>query len=251
MTETKITRGEIFKKLSSIDVSKFVEQKMGLKYLSWANAWAIMMNNYPTATYEFKEFPEYVQCAANKWEATGRTVDYRITPAGCEVTAIVHIEGNDYQMSLYVMDFRNKPVFKPDYSQINKTQQRALVKALALAGLGLNLYQGEDLPTDKNIKKTSTTNEQNQQKTKTKQQQQSNEKQTQQSIEKQTQQSNEQLIENEKQKFDELKQKLMQQKRLSEQEIVNIAAQGANGATNTLQHLKAGNEALKKKLGEK
>ena len=44
------------------------------------------------------------------------------------------------------MDMRNQPVAKPNIAQINKTQQRCLVKALAMAGLGLNLYAGEDLP---------------------------------------------------------------------------------------------------------
>ena len=45
------------------------------------------------------------------------------------------------------MDNHNKTVMKPNYSQINKTQMRALVKALAFAGLGLNVYAGEDLPS--------------------------------------------------------------------------------------------------------
>lgn len=146
-------RKEIIDTLSQIDVSKYVEQKMGLNYLSWANAWAILIQYYPDATYEFVEYPEYFVDATKNWVATGRTVDYRMTSAGCEVTAIVNIGGEKFSMSLYVMDNRNKPVINPNYSQINKTQQRCLVKALALAGLGLNLYQGEDLPASENIKR--------------------------------------------------------------------------------------------------
>lgn len=154
-------REEIIKTLSEVSVSKYVEQKMGLSYLSWANAWAILTQYYPDSTYEFKEYPEYImEVPTKKWLSTGRTVDYRQTPAGCEVTAIVHINGEDFSMSLYVMDNRNKVVPNPNYAQINKTQQRCLVKALALAGLGLNLYQGEDLPTGENMKRNGINPEQ-------------------------------------------------------------------------------------------
>ena len=154
-------REEIIKTLSEVDVSQYVEQKMGLNYLSWANAWAILTQYYPESTYEFKEYPEYIQDLATKqWIATGRAVDYRQTPAGCEVTSTVHIGEEDFTMSLYVMDNRNKVVPNPNYAQINKTQQRCLVKTLALAGLGLNLYQGEDLPTGENMKRKGINPEQ-------------------------------------------------------------------------------------------
>ena len=154
-------REEIIKTLSEVDVSQYVEQKMGLNYLSWANAWAILTQYYPESTYEFTEYPEYIQdLATKKWIATGRAVDYRQTPAGCEVTSTVHIGEEDFTMSLYVMDNRNKVVPNPNYAQINKTQQRCLVKTLALAGLGLNLYQGEDLPTGENMKRKGINPEQ-------------------------------------------------------------------------------------------
>lgn len=242
MTESKATRGEIFKKLSAVNVSSFVEEKMGLKYLSWANAWAITMNNYPNATYEFKEFPEYVQVAANQWTATGRTIDYRLTSAGCEVTAIVHIEGNDYQMSLYVMDYKNKPVLKPDYAQINKTQQRALVKALALAGLGLNLYQGEDLPTDENL------NQKAMKQSKQLAQQKQKPVQQKQAPAQKEQISPQQILNQATKEFNELKRQLMKQQGLSERQITNIARQAGQNVTGTLNKMSAGNEALKQML---
>lgn len=154
------TRKEIIETLSNVNVQQYVEQKMGLSYLSWANAWAILTQYYPNATYEFEEYPEYLLTKDGNWYATGRNVDYRLTPSGCEVTASVNIEGETFKMSLYVMDNRNKPVRNPDYAQINKTQQRCLVKALALAGLGLNLYQGEDLPASENMKRKGINPEQ-------------------------------------------------------------------------------------------
>lgn len=146
------TKKSVFETLSSIDVSDHVDViKMrkgpALKYVSWAWAWNIVKSVYPSANRKIEEFPEYqFDKETGKWYATGQMLDYRITPAGCEVRVTVTIEGEEYSERLYVMDMRNQPVQNPNISQINKTQQRCLVKALAMAGLGLNLYAGEDLP---------------------------------------------------------------------------------------------------------
>ena len=146
------TKKSVFETLSSIDVSDHVDViKMrkgpALKYVSWAWAWNIVKSIYPSANRKIEEFPEYqFDKETGKWYATGQMLDYRITPAGCEVRVTVTIEGEEYSERLYVMDMRNQPVQNPNISQINKTQQRCLVKALAMAGLGLNLYAGEDLP---------------------------------------------------------------------------------------------------------
>lgn len=142
----------VFETLSKIDVSNHVEtirMRKGptLKYVSWAWAWAMVKSKYPDAQRKIGEYPEYqYDKNTGKWYATGQMLDYRVTPAGCEVKVTVTIAGEEYSERLYVMDMRNQPVHDPDLSQINKTQQRCLVKALAMAGLGLNLYAGEDLP---------------------------------------------------------------------------------------------------------
>lgn len=142
----------VFETLSKIDVSNHVETiKMrkgpALKYVSWAWAWAMVKSKYPDAQRKIEEYPEYqYDKGTGKWYATGQMLDYRVTPAGCEVKVTVTIAGEEYSERLYVMDMRNQPVPNPNISQINKTQQRCLVKALAMAGLGLNLYAGEDLP---------------------------------------------------------------------------------------------------------
>lgn len=149
MTESKKS---VFETLSKIDVSKHVEtinmrRGPALKYVSWAWAWSMVKKAYPNATREINEYPEFAfNKATGQWYATGQKLDYRITPAGCEVSVTVHIEDESYTERLYVMDMRNQPVQNPNISQINKTQQRCLVKALAMAGLGLNIYAGEDLP---------------------------------------------------------------------------------------------------------
>lgn len=146
------TKKSVFETLSKVDVSGHVEtirmrKGPALKYVSWAWAWNLVKSIYPDATRKIEEYPEFqFDKDTGKWYATGQMLDYRITPAGCEVKVTVDIDGEKYAERLYVMDMRNQPVMNPNIAQINKTQQRCLVKALAMAGLGLNLYAGEDLP---------------------------------------------------------------------------------------------------------
>ncbi len=142
MTEEKKS---VYATLAKVDVKPLLEKKNNLNYLSWAKAWGLVKSIYPNATYTIKEFPEYILTQTG-WVATGRNVDYRQTAVGTEVEVTVTIEEQDYTSKLYVMDYRNKVIAKPTYFEINKTQMRCLVKALAFAGLGLDVYAGEDLP---------------------------------------------------------------------------------------------------------
>ena len=117
-----------FAKLASIDVSKHVEKKQNLSYLSWA--WAVdqLMRNDPLANWEFHEPKAY-----------GETM-----MISCTVTAF----GKPITMHLPVMDHRNQAVKNPDAFVVNKNMMRCLVKAIACHGLGLYIYAGEDLPLD-------------------------------------------------------------------------------------------------------
>ena len=45
-----------------------------------------------------------------------------------------------------VLDHRNRPIQDPDVFQLNTSMQRSLVKAIALHGVGLFVYSGEDVP---------------------------------------------------------------------------------------------------------
>lgn len=147
----------VYETLSKIDVTKYLEKAgerydkenkkyVPLNYLPWAKAWGLVKAAYPRANYKLLEYPNYIQ-TKNGLELAG-VLDYRITKIGCEVGATVEIEGESYTQRLYVMDQKNKPVSDPDIAQINKAQMRALVKALAIAGLGLDVYAGEDLPSN-------------------------------------------------------------------------------------------------------
>lgn len=143
MTEKKKS---VFETLSAIDVSEHVEQKMGLNYLSWSWCWATLKSIYPdTPTPVATKFQEMI-ISKDGYHMTDRQVPYLTTPTGTMVEVTLIINGVDYTQSLYVMDHRSRAVVNPDQGQINTTTQRCMVKAAAMAGLGLNLYAGEDLP---------------------------------------------------------------------------------------------------------
>lgn len=117
-----------FVKLAAIDVSKHVEKKQNLSYLSWA--WAVdqLMRQDPTANWEFHPPTLF-----------GETM-----MVSCTVTAF----GKPVTMHLPVMDHRNQAIKNPDAFQVNKNMMRCLVKAIACHGLGIAVYAGEDLPND-------------------------------------------------------------------------------------------------------
>jgi hypothetical protein len=115
-----------FVRLAAIDVSAKIEKKQNLSYLSWA--WAVdqLLRNDSNATWSYGD--------PVKW---GETV-----MVFCTVTAF----GKPMTSQLPVMDHRNKAIPNPDAFQVNTAMQRCLVKAIALHGLGLYIYAGEDLP---------------------------------------------------------------------------------------------------------
>lgn len=115
-------------KLASVDISKEIEKKQNLSYLSWSFAVDKLMRNDPQANWEFHQPEMY-----------GETM-----MVSCTVTAF----GKPIRMHLPVMDHKNHPVKNPDAVVVNKNMMRCLVKAIACHGLGINVYAGEDLPLD-------------------------------------------------------------------------------------------------------
>jgi len=123
----------VFETLNKVDVSAHIDTKGGFKYLSWSWAWAEVSRNFITT--------RKVYCDKND-------NNYHTDGKYCWVEVGVTIEGLEHIEMLPVMDFKNKsvPLEKVDSMAVNKAIQRATVKAIALHGLGLNLYAGEDLP---------------------------------------------------------------------------------------------------------
>lgn len=140
-----------FEKLYAINVNEKTERKNGLTYLSWAWAWAEFKKVYPEATYSVIH------------DSNG--LPYFYDPnTGYMVFTQVTADGLTHEMWLPVMDGNNKAMksepytFKTKYKEftvqaatmfdINKTIMRCLTKNLAMFGLGLYIYAGEDLPED-------------------------------------------------------------------------------------------------------
>ena len=121
-----------FEEVYAINVNDKTEKKGNLTYLSWAYAWAEFKKVYPDAEYKVNEFGGNF-CAGN--EKMGYMVQTQVT-AGDKT----------YEMWLPVMDMRNNTILQPKMTEINKTIMRCLTKNLAMFGLGLYIYAGEDLP---------------------------------------------------------------------------------------------------------
>lgn len=138
----------VFATLSAINLNDKVEKKKDLTYLSWTYAWAEVKKHYPNAQYEVKFFDgkPYIEDA----------------DLGYMVFTTVTIEEQTHMMWLPVMDGANKSMKSEEYTydtrygqktveqasmfDINKTIMRCLVKNLAMFGLGIYIFAGEDLP---------------------------------------------------------------------------------------------------------
>lgn len=130
MSVTKELEKSSFEILAGVNVNAHVEKKNGLSYLSWAWALDQLMRQDPQAEWEYPEPKMF-----------GETM-----MVYCTVRAF----GKSKTAHLPVMDYRNKPIPNPDAFQVNTAMQRCLVKAIALHGLGLYIYAGEDLPATDN-----------------------------------------------------------------------------------------------------
>jgi hypothetical protein len=71
---------------------------------------------------------------------------YMQTDAGCFVQVSLTIDGVTRSQIHPVLDNVNKTVMQPNAFQVNTSIQRCLAKVIALHGLGLYIYAGEDLP---------------------------------------------------------------------------------------------------------
>jgi hypothetical protein len=120
-----------FKELSKINVNQHTEKKNGLTYLSWAWAVSQLLEQDPTATWSYGEPVKF-----------GDTL-----MVFCTVTAF----GKSMTSQLPVIDFRNKSIPNPDAMAVNTAMQRCLAKAIALHGIGLYIYAGEDLPEEDKV----------------------------------------------------------------------------------------------------
>ncbi len=147
---------EKFNQLTSLNLNEKTESKNGLTYVSWANAWKAFKEVYPTATYRIIKDQK-------------TNMPYFVDPLmGIMVFTEVSANGLTYEMWLPVMDGANKAMKTEPYTyqvwdkvnrqyvekkveaatmfDINKALMRCLVKCLAMFGLAIYIYAGEDMP---------------------------------------------------------------------------------------------------------
>lgn len=146
------TKKNVFETLNALNVNEHTETKdtgkVKLTYLSWAWAWAEVKKKYPDAQYEIIKFNGLPYVFDEK--------------TGFMVYTTVTIDGITHEMWLPVMDGNNRAMLDHAYEvktkfntitvqpatmfDVNKAIMRCLTKNLAMFGLGLYIYAGEDLP---------------------------------------------------------------------------------------------------------
>lgn len=132
----------LFEQLNQLNVNDHVDKKNGLSYLSWSYAHQELMKVDPNYTVKVHEYP-HPEVSNEQY-----FVPYLATPEGYSVTVSIIIKGQTETETLPVLDFKNKavPYKQADMFQINKTYKRCFVKAAALHGLGLYIYNGDVMP---------------------------------------------------------------------------------------------------------
>lgn len=142
---------DVFNELFALNVNDKTENRNGLTYLSWSWALAEVMKRFPDMTYEI-------------WRDEQGRPYIADEDLGYMVFTSVTIGGITKKMWLPVMDSNNKAMKKEPYTvktkyktinvasatmfDVNKAIMRCLTKNLAMFGLGLYIYSGEDLPED-------------------------------------------------------------------------------------------------------
>ena len=123
-----------FSELVKVDCSQHIEHKNGFSYLSWPFAVKELRKHCPDATWEVKR------------NESGEP--FFATRCGFFVEVAVTVDGITLSQIHPVLDHANRPVTQPNAFHINTSIQRCLVKAIALHGLGLSIYGGEDVPKE-------------------------------------------------------------------------------------------------------
>jgi hypothetical protein len=127
-----------FARLNQINVSQHIERKGDFAYLSWPFAVAPLRLADPTAYWEVKRFDG---------------LRYLRTETGYFAEVAVTVQGVTLSQIHPVLDSKNRPIEAPTAFDINTSIQRCLVKGIALHGVGLGVYAGEDLPEGTDVPK--------------------------------------------------------------------------------------------------
>ena len=124
---------DVWADLSSIDLTgytKTLTHAGNATYLSWSNAWTLLMQRYPHSTDEY----EVVR------------FDDGTVEVHCTVTVSNGTDSFTRTMFLPCMNSKNQAINQPDARHLSDTKQRTFVKTLAKFGLGIQLYASDGIP---------------------------------------------------------------------------------------------------------
>lgn len=151
----------LFSKLYNLDVTPYVEilenKQVKLNYLSWANAYQLLLHQDPKATYEICEGPDGFPLLSR---GNHHFVKTKVTAFGQTKTCYLPVMDNNHravQNTPYQITFKTGTVTVPAINarHINDSIMRCLVKNIAMFGIGLKLYTGEDLRQYKEVQSVS------------------------------------------------------------------------------------------------
>ncbi len=116
----------------NVEEEKMVKKKGKFSYISWAMAWSKLCDIYPDATFE-------KHCNEQGFPY------FKDEQGWCFTKVTVTVNGKSITEMLPVLNYTNKPIKNPDSSDVNTSLQRCLAKAIALHGMGVHIYSGEDI----------------------------------------------------------------------------------------------------------
>ena len=130
MTTKKTLAEKIWQTLSKININDQLKKKGKFDYLSWTYAWEELVKHYPSATHKYRD----------------HTYPDKTMMIYCTITITEGDETLERTMFLPVMNNRMQAIVNPNARQISDNMQRCMVKTVAMLGLGLYVFAGEDLP---------------------------------------------------------------------------------------------------------
>ena len=125
--------GELWEEFTAIDLTGYtnnLKHANNATYLSWSNAWTILMQRYPRSVENFEVI----------------TLDNKSVEIRCTLIIADDSRTAERTMFLPVMDGKNQAIIDPTTRAISDAKQRCFVKTLAKFGLGIHLYSGDEFP---------------------------------------------------------------------------------------------------------
>ena len=130
----ELRKSNVFETLSKIKIDPaHIDKKGKFSYISWARSFQYLLDVFPTA-----EIKTSTDENRKPWFDWG--------DSGAMVHVVVEVDGVSRELWHPIMDNRNNAIKNPDVRKVNDSLMRAYSKCISMHGLGLYIYQGEDVP---------------------------------------------------------------------------------------------------------